>query len=181
MSAVSLRICRTEELTPSDLDQMRALFDAAWPEEAYTNDDWDNMTGGLHFVVELDGRLVSHAAVVERELRTGGHRLRTGYVEAVATWPELQRRGLATQAMHAAYEHIRETYELGGLDSGSQGFYERLGWERWRGPTSVRTANGEERTAEEDGYVMVLLTPRTPMDLDLDAPISCEWREGDVW
>jgi aminoglycoside 2'-N-acetyltransferase I len=178
---IALRICRTDELEPTDLGSMRALFDAAWPNEAYTADDWDNTTGGLHFVVELDGGLASHAAVVERELWTGPHRLRTGYVEAVATWPELQRRGLATRAMRAANEHIRDVYELGGLDSGSQGFYERLGWERWRGPTLVRTAGGEERTEEEDGYVMILRTPRSPSDLDLDAPISCEWRRGDVW
>ncbi|MGZ4110051.1 MAG: GNAT family N-acetyltransferase [Actinomycetota bacterium] len=178
---IALRICRTDELRPADLDSMRALFDAAWPDGAYTADDWDNTTGGLHFVVELDGRLASHAAVVERELRTGRHRLRTGYVEAVATWPGLQRRGFATRAMRAANEHIAATYPLGGLDTDSPAFYERLGWELWRGPTSVRTAEGERRTPEEDGYVMILRTPGTPADLDLDAPISCEWRRGDVW
>lgn len=178
---ISLRVCRTDELSSSDLQQMRALFDAAWPEQAYTEHDWENMTGGLHFVVELDGRLASHAAVVERELWTGPHRFRTGYVEAVATWPELRRRGLATRAMRAANEHIADDYELGGLDTSSHGFYERLGWERWRGPTWVRTAEGERRTSEEDGYVMILRTPRTRADLDLDAPISCEWRDGDVW
>jgi aminoglycoside 2'-N-acetyltransferase I len=178
---ISLRVCRTDELSPFDLEQMRALFDAAWPDESYTNADWDNMTGGLHFVVEFDGRLASHAAVVERELWTGPLRLRTGYTEAVATWPELQRRGLATRAMMAANEHIEREYELGGLDTSSHGFYERLGWERWRGPTSVRTDEGERRTAEEDGYVMFLRTAGTPADLDVDAPISCEWRAGDVW
>jgi len=178
---IALRACRTEELTPSDLDQLRTLFDAAWPEEAYTADDWDNMTGGRHFVVELDGRLASHAAVVERELWTGPHRLRTGYVEAVATRPELQRRGLATRAMRAVNEHIAESYDVGALDTGSHGFYERVGWERWRGPLSVRTEDGERRTPDEDGYVMVLRVPRTPANLDLDAPISCEWRAGDVW
>jgi aminoglycoside 2'-N-acetyltransferase I len=178
---ISLRVCRTDDLSPADLRSMHGLFAAAWPDDAYTADDWNNMTGGLHVVVELEGRLASHAAVVERELWTGPHRLRTGYVEAVATWPELQRRGLATRAMRAANEHIVTTYALGGLDTGSPGFYERLGWERWRGPTSTRTSEGERRTAEEDGYVMILRTPETPVDLDLDAPISCEWRPGDVW
>ena len=36
-------------------------------------------------------------------------------------------------------------------------------------------------TPEEDGLVMVRRTPTTPSDLDLDAPISCDWRPGDVW
>ena len=35
-------------------------------------------------------------------------------------------------------------------------------------------------TPEEDGLVMAC-TPTTPSDLDLDAPISCDWRPGDVW
>jgi aminoglycoside 2'-N-acetyltransferase I len=75
---------------------------------------------------------------------------------------------------------IRERFELGALGTGSHGFYERLGWLTWMGPTSVRTANGPRRTPDEDGYVMVLPTPASP-PLDLTAPISCEWRPGDVW
>jgi len=35
-------------------------------------------------------------------------------------------------------------------------------------------------TREEDGYVMILRTPSSPR-LDPEAPISCEWRPGDVW
>jgi aminoglycoside 2'-N-acetyltransferase I len=77
-------------------------------------------------------------------------------------------------------EHVVANFELGALGTGSQGFYERLGWQVWRGPTSVRTAEGEQPTPDEDGYVLVLLTPTSPV-LDLGAPISCDWRPGDVW
>jgi aminoglycoside 2'-N-acetyltransferase I len=45
----------------------------------------------------------------------------------------------------------------------------------------VRAPNGEQRTPDEDGYVMILRTASTPADLDLEAPISCDWRPGDVW
>ena len=62
-------------------------------------------------------------------------------------------------------------YELGALGTGEIGFYERLGWRVWQGPTSVRTAVGERRTPDEDGGIMVLLTRATP-PIDLDAPIS---------
>jgi aminoglycoside 2'-N-acetyltransferase I len=44
----------------------------------------------------------------------------------------------------------------------------------------VRTERGLVATPEEDGYVMVLRTPTT-RTIDLAAPISCEWRPGDVW
>jgi aminoglycoside 2'-N-acetyltransferase I len=49
-----------------------------------------------------------------------------------------------------------------------------------RGPSSVRTADGERATPDDDGYLMVLVLPETP-PLDFDAPINCDWRPGDVW
>jgi len=55
-----------------------------------------------------------------------------------------------------------------------------LRWERWRGPTFVRTADGETRTEGEDDGIMILRTPRTPA-LALTEALSCEWRAGDVW
>jgi aminoglycoside 2'-N-acetyltransferase I len=83
--------------------------------------------------------------------------------------------------MRAVNGHLADAgYELGALGTGSQGFYERLGWFVWRGPSSVRRAGGEQPTPEEDGYIMALRTPATP-PLDPEAPISCDWRPGDVW
>jgi aminoglycoside 2'-N-acetyltransferase I len=71
-------------------------------------------------------------------------------------------------------------WQLAALGTSSHGFYERLGWRIWRGPSYVRTSEGEVATPDEDGYIMVRQTPRTP-ELRPDAPISCEWRPGDVW
>jgi aminoglycoside 2'-N-acetyltransferase I len=131
-------------------------------------------------VLQLDGRVAAHASVVERRLQIAGKPLRTGYVEAVATDPALQGRGLGTRLMKEVGAHIREGFELGALGTGSHGFYERLGWRTWRGPSSVRTPTGELPTPEDDGYILVLATPTSP-PLDVSAPISCEWRAGDVW
>jgi aminoglycoside 2'-N-acetyltransferase I len=78
---------------------------------------------------------------------------------------------------------VRAGFELGALGTGRFSFYERLGWERWRGPSYVRTPEGERATPDDDGALMVFRTPATPTDplLDLDARISCDWRSGDVW
>jgi aminoglycoside 2'-N-acetyltransferase I len=75
---------------------------------------------------------------------------------------------------------IRDEYELGALDTDAFHFYERLGWRRWHGPLFVRTDAGEVRTPDEEGYVMILTTPSSPQ-LDVAAPLSCDWRAGDVW
>jgi aminoglycoside 2'-N-acetyltransferase I len=117
---------------------------------------------------------------VERELHVAGRPIRTGYVEAVATVPRRQGEGLGTRAMAAVGEIIEADFELGTLGTGSHHFYERLGWETWRGPAFVRTPDGDRRTADDEGFILVLRTVRTPT-LDLSAAISCEWRPGDVW
>lgn len=124
--------------------------------------------------------VTAHASVVDRELHAGEKPLRTGYVEAVATRPDLQRRGYASTVMQEVGEYIDRTFPLGALDTGQNSFYERLGWVTWEGPTFVRTETGLVRTEDDDGNVMVHLTPTSP-ELDLSAPISCEWRTGDVW
>jgi aminoglycoside 2'-N-acetyltransferase I len=175
----------TPELTATQIHALRDLLWAAFndpsPDERFSEDDWQHALGGMHFLAEEDGRIVGHASVVPRDIRVGGTSLRTGYVEAVATDPERQGHGIGSALMREVAGHLGEAgFELGALGTGSQPFYERLGWSIWRGPSSVRTADGERPTPEEDGYIMVLPTPRSP-PLDLDLPISCEWRPGDAW
>jgi aminoglycoside 2'-N-acetyltransferase I len=170
-------------LTVGEIATIRALLLAAFgsdEEEAFTDDDWDHSVGGTHFVLDLDGEIVAHASVVERALHVAGVPLSTGYVEAVATAPDHQGAGLGSLVMTDAAALISDRFELGALGTGRLHFYERLGWQRWQGPTYVRTEDGPLRTPDEDGYILVLPTPSSPA-LDLSAPISCDWRPGDVW
>jgi len=82
--------------------------------------------------------------------------------------------------MGEATDLVRRHFEMGALSTGLHGFYERLGWERWQGPTFVRQGSEAIRTADEDEGVMVLrLGPSR--GVDLNAPISCERRPGDDW
>jgi aminoglycoside 2'-N-acetyltransferase I len=172
----------TTELTPDELVAIRDLLWAAFPsgEEAFTEDDWQHAIGGQHFLADVDGTIVSHASVVERELHVAGRPIRTGYVEAVGTAPNHQGRGHGSAVMRDATAYVRETFELGALATGAHGFYERMGWQTWRGPTFVRASNGPRRTPEEDGFILVLLTPTSP-PIDITTEISCDWRPGDVW
>lgn len=178
----ALRTVVSDELGSADVAALSELFRAAWldDDEVFTEEDWEHATGGFHFLLEEDGTIVAHASVVERELRTNGHRLATGYVEAVATDPPRQGRGYASAVMRKVDEYIDRNFQLGALDTGRPALYKRLGWVVWKGPTLVRTDEGVIRTEEEDGQVLVRLTPTSP-ELDLSAPISCEWRPGDVW
>jgi aminoglycoside 2'-N-acetyltransferase I len=178
-----LRRLSTAELTSSETTAIRALMDVAFltdDEQRFSDDDWRHALGGVHFVLELDGEIVAHAAVVEREIRVGDQAFRTGYVEAVATDPARQGVGLGSIVMTDVTEYIRERFDLGALGTGRQSFYGRLGWRTWAGPSSVRAVDGDQPTPDEDGSIMVLSTATTP-PLDPAAPISCEWRPGDAW
>jgi hypothetical protein len=70
-------------------------------------------------------------------------------------------------------------YELNALSSErAPAFYERLNWERWRGPTGVRTAQGTQPTP--DDIVLILRTQTTPV-LNLDAGLLADNRPGQPW
>ena len=133
---VRIRRLPTAELTAAEIAAIRDLLWAAFPpgEEGFTEADWDHALGGVHIVLDLGGSLAAHASVVERDLHVGGRPTRTGYVEAVAVDPARQGSGLGTQVMHEIDAEIVERYELGALGTGAHHFYERLGWQVWRGP-----------------------------------------------
>ena len=178
-----VRRLATTELTPADVSAIRSLLEDAFgpdEDERFTDDDWDHAVGGVHFVLDLDGALIAHASVVERRLQIGGRPVRTGYVEAVAAAPGHQGAGYGSMLMADVATWIATHFELGALGTGRHSFYERLGWQRWRGPSSVRALDGTHRTPDDDGFILVLATPASPT-LDLTEPISCDWRAGDVW
>lgn len=131
-----------------------------------------------HVLAYYEGTLVAHALWVTRWLQIGeSPLLRTAYVEAVATEPAYQGRGFASALMRHLVTQV-QAYDLAALGPSDPAFYTRLGWQLWRGPLFVRTARGVELTPGE--RVMVHALPNS-LPLDLDAPISVEWRPGEIW
>jgi aminoglycoside 2'-N-acetyltransferase I len=178
-----LRVAQTEDLTPADVTAISALcaaaFDEAW------DDAWDKVGHGVHVYASGAGDVLAHALIVDRGLYLGHEpdlALDVGYVEWVATRPDLQGQGHGTGVMREIGRIIGDEYVLGALATGSNAFYERLGWETWRGPTFVRMPDGQRvRSAEQDGNVMIMRTRRTPQPLDLRGPIAIDWRAEDPW
>jgi aminoglycoside 2'-N-acetyltransferase I len=166
---VTLRIRQlgTKTLSSGDVDRVLAIMVGAFgddPEERFTDADWEHALGGRHFLVDDDGTILGHASVVPRELQVAGRSLRTGYVEAVAIDPARHGRGLGSRLMEDVNGYVTSHFELGALGTERHAFYERL------------------PTPDEDGYILVLPTPATPLvPLDLTLPLGCDWRPGDVW
>jgi aminoglycoside 2'-N-acetyltransferase I len=177
----SIRVVPSATLSAAEWSELTdlcvAAFDESW------GDYWESIGPGVHVIAEDPaGRIVAHAAIVDRLLYPGESTLRGGYVEAVAVLPDRQRSGIGTTVMEVINGMIDERYELGALGTGSHPFYERIGWVIWQGPTWIRERDGQlVRSPDEDGGIMVRRTPATPAALDLAAPIAVDWRPGEVW
>ena len=178
-----IQLAHTADLPAATLAAARALLDEAFAgseDGEMTDEDWEHGLGGTHALAWADGALVGHASLVQRRLLYGQRALRTGYVEAVAVRAGHRRHGYGAAMMAELERLIRGGYDLGALGSTDDGvpFYTGRGWCRWEGPLWALTPHGVVRTSEEDGWVFVLTAGE---ELDLSQPLTCDWRDGDVW
>ncbi|MFN8583172.1 MAG: GNAT family N-acetyltransferase [Gemmatimonadaceae bacterium] len=163
----------TRALPERTLVELRELCDLAYGQPVF-----DTFGGAEHVLGWERGRLVAHAMWIRRWLQPlGWAPLATAYVELVATHPNDRNRGYATAIMERVAAEIADE-EWGALSPATEGLYSRLGWQVWSGPLFVRTPDGLKSTP--DDHVMVLPLLRTPA-LDMQAPLSIEWRPGEVW
>jgi len=104
---------------------LRETFIEEGDDTCWSEVDW-------HILITVDGMLVSHVEIVEREACVGKDRVKLGGIGGVMTLPEWQGRGLAQAGMRKAQEFICK--EMGadfGLlmcDPKMVSFYARLGW-----------------------------------------------------
>jgi aminoglycoside 2'-N-acetyltransferase I len=152
---------------------------------AHENPDFERLFSflppdGLHVLGYSGGQLASHAVVTTRWLQPEGlGLLETAYVDAVSTLPGLQGQGYGSAVMRRLARLVRESHEIACLETERVLFYERLGWEAWRGPLAGRGESGLVPTPDQTG-IMILRLPRTP-PLDLEGLLTIEVQPGRIW
>ena len=120
---------------------------------------FDGLPGATHLLLYEGNRLASHVAWVERWLQQDGHEpLRTAYIEAVATEPEMQGKGYATRLMEIVHARV-QAYPLAALSLPKRHCI-RLGWLPWAGPLSLRAPEGIVATPDEE--ILYLPTAAMP-------------------
>lgn len=173
---ITFELIASENLSAQQRQEILTLCSAAYEEDFALY--LELLPNAVHLLARQSGVLVSHAAWVTRWLQVNeGALLQTAYVEAVATAPEHQRRGFGSAVMRRVVTHL-DDFDIAALSPSEHAFYERLGWELWRGQLAVRTRDGLLATPEEE--VMIYRLPRTPQ-LSLTELLTVEWREGEVW
>ena len=178
--ALTVRVVATEYLNESERAAIVAVCIAA-----HENEEFGRMfthfirSGGRHFLAYRGDELVSHAVVTTRWLQPEGQpEMKTAFVDAVSTLPAAQGQGFSSATMRRLGAEVGD-YEIGCLQTDLVGFYERMGWEFWRGSLAGRGEHGLIPTPEQRG-VMVLRLPQTP-PLDLDMPLSIEEQPDRIW
>jgi aminoglycoside 2'-N-acetyltransferase I len=162
----TVSVMRTEDL---DAATRAEIIDVCI--EAHDEEDFHRLfhfvpEGGRHFVGHLDGAVVAHAVVTTRWAQPTGHPvLRTAFVDAVSTLPGVQGRGYGSQVIRRLGAEI-DDYEIGCLQTDKVGFYERLGWELWRGPLAGRGEDGLVPTPDQRGVMILRLAASRAVDLD---------------
>ncbi len=173
---LKLEVVRADQLAADLRAAIHALCHRAYQEDLEPL--FQTFTDPTHVLGFLGNSLVSHAMWVTRWLEPAdGPRLRSAYVEMVATEPQFQRRGFATAVMQRLASAIT-AFDVGALCPADTDLYAKLGWVFWRGPLFIRTRGGLIPTLDE--RIMILRLPKTPA-LDLDLPLWAEWREGELW
>lgn len=141
--------------------------------EAYEEDFSELMAGygesAVH-VIGFEGETIaSHGLWVPCRVRAGERDLRAASVEALATRPSHQGRGLGGAVLRRIVDEAAgRGFELCLLWAFDVGWYERRGWELWRGPVAELGEEGLVPLTGDD--VMIHRLPRTPA-LDLGAPL----------
>ncbi|MCG8350596.1 MAG: GNAT family N-acetyltransferase [Chloroflexales bacterium] len=172
-----IQVMRGELISDIDRRNIISLCNRAYEEDIAAL--FNTFVDATHVLGYFDGSLVGHALWVTRYLQAGTNpMMRTAYVEAVATEPAYRNRGFATSIMKYLVSEVQD-YDLAALSPTSVTYYERLGWELWQGALSIRTENGLLPSSREE-EVMIFRLSKTP-SLDLSAPLSAEWRGGELW
>jgi aminoglycoside 2'-N-acetyltransferase I len=152
---------------------------------AHNNPDFQNLFSylppdGLHVLAYAQSQLVSHAVITTRWLQLGRQPLlKTAYVDALATAHEFQRRRFGSMVMRHIAWIIQEEYEIACLETERVKFFERLGWQEWRGPLAGRDGNGLVSTPHQTG-IMILRLPKTP-SFSLYGLLTIECQAKRIW
>ena len=179
-TSIEVKSFETEELSA---DLRNAIVDVCVM--AHQEEDFRNLfsyvpSGGRHFLAFQGEQLLSHAMVTTRWLQPEGHPLlKTAYIDAVATLPGYQGRGYGSTLMYYLAEGIDGEFVIGCLETDRVEFYERLGWELWRGPLAGRSEQGLIPTPEQKG-IMILRLSQTP-DLDPGSTLTIECQAERIW
>ena len=173
-----VKIIPTEALDKATRNSIIQLCVAAHQEEDFYNLFKYIPSGGRHVLGYVGSDLVSHAVVTTRWLQPeSSARLKTAYVDAVATDPSRQGQGHGSGLMKTLAQNIGD-YDIACLETERRSFFASLGWEEWAGELAYQKENEWVPTPDQTG-IMILRLPQTS-NLDLTRSLAIVF-DGRDW
>jgi len=140
VNGIEIRLLREDEREPL-LDLLETAFAERELFARYL--DADGLLGRDDTWIAADGaRLVAAVQIFEKSIRLNGQRVPIGGIGSVATHPDYERRGIATELLRRAIADMEQRgHALSLLFTGRISFYRRLDWVQLHRPawTLVRT------------------------------------------
>ncbi len=126
------------------LDLLEAAFDERKQFVRYFHAD--SLVGANDSWIALDGaRIVGSTQIFEKSIRLNGQVASIGGIGSVATHPQFERRGIATELLrHAVRDMESRGHALSLLFAARISFYERLDWVQISRPTWTLTRTAEK-------------------------------------
>ncbi|HCA46331.1 MAG TPA: hypothetical protein DEP45_02915 [Armatimonadetes bacterium] len=158
---------------PKELPQLRKLLNEVFITERNTEGDLFNFAPLLYndanvenLRVVRDGRtIVGHAGICVRPIRWRGQVFQAGLIGGVCARKDLRGTGIGTLAMEDVAQRMTELgLDFGVLWTGSQGFYQRLGWRTAGGLCMMRILEAAEGGASGFEVMPLNESPFRPED-----------------
>lgn len=143
IAAMPVEIWDVRQFTPAQAEQIGALIAQVWPKPHLTAADRAEQQLALSreyqgksgpaprsFVIEEGGRVVAHAALIPREIRTSRGEMTIGGLARVCTDSSVRGRGLGELVARAAFGSIDAgdfPFALFQTNFKTSGFYQKLG------------------------------------------------------
>jgi predicted acetyltransferase len=138
---MELLVLSDSKLSTDEHNAIDTLCDQAFGTNVSAGESYDYkwvMQNDWHVVVKLNGVFVSQVGIVERTGTVAGQPVKLGGVGGVATFPNLQKQGLASAAMQKAARFMQESLivDFGLLLCAreTKPFYHKVGWQEVTGP-----------------------------------------------
>ncbi|HEY8337529.1 MAG TPA: GNAT family N-acetyltransferase [Tardiphaga sp.] len=151
----------------------KPLFDMVWPQATVGKLPWGHIVfanAELRVLVESDEQLVCHVGIYRRDVTWNGRKLRAGGIGGVATHPDFRRRGLASVALNAAVQTLKDEratdFALLFCEPHNVAFYAGRGWKAFAGEVWAEQPGGRIRF---DAMIpMVFYLKRAPHEGEID-------------
>ena len=145
----------------------------------FSEEDWRHTYGGARFLGTVNSEIVSHGAVVPREILINDQRFLVGYLEGIAVASKVQGQGIGSQLLSTISEFCASRYQISMLSTDEFNFYSNFGWKQFKGKSGVFIDDQVILTPDEDEGLMYLIGKAGFSQEILTA--YCDPRAGDHW